>query len=120
MENPPPRDHRSSRAVTGTFKPLLGRAASGGLSESLNKIPVAAQGTSKIQAGLYKGGVYIENAHFNKLQMNMSSQGSPASSNKEGRSVESSLSQRGGDGSYMAGGDMGVFSPTQKNDFGIW
>lgn len=120
MDDPPPRDHRSGRAESDTLKPLLGKASPSGLSESLKKIPIAAQGTSKIQAGLYKGGVYIENAHFNNLQMNMASQGSLASSNKDGRNVESSLSQKGGDGSYMAGGDMGVFSPTQKNDFGIW
>jgi hypothetical protein len=119
-DNPPSRDRRGGHAETGTLKPLLGQAAHGGLSESLKKIPIAAQGTSKIQAGIYKGGVYIENAHFNNLQMSVSSQGSPASSNRNGISGESSLSQKGGDGSYMAGGDMGVFSPTQKNDFGIW
>ena len=120
MDNTPLRDHRGSRAETGTLKPLLGRAAPGGLSESLKKIPIAAQGTSKIQAGLYKGGIYIESAHFNNLQMNVSSQGSPVSSNRDGRSVESSLSQKGGDGSYMAGGDMGVFSSIKKNDWGSW
>lgn len=120
MDDPPPRDNSDNHAETGTLRPLLGQAEPGGLSESLKKVPLAAQGTSKIQAGLYKGGVYIESAHFNNLQMSVSSQGSPASSNRNGRSVEPSMSQNGGDGSYMAGGDMGVFSPTQKNDFGIW
>ncbi|MCL5808111.1 MAG: hypothetical protein M1418_06135 [Deltaproteobacteria bacterium] len=119
-DDPSLRDNRGSQGENDTLKPLLGKASPGGLSESLKKIPIAAQGTSKIQAGLYKGGVYIENAHFNNLQMNMASQGSPASSNRDGRSAESSVSQKGGDGSYMAGGDMGVFSPAQKNDFGIW
>ena len=120
MDDPLPRNHRGRSTETSTLKPLLGQAAPGGLSESLKKVPVATQGTSKIQAGLYKGGVYIESAHFNNLQMSVSSQGSQASSNRNGKSGESSLSQKGGDGSYMAGGDMGVFSPTQKNDFGIW
>ena len=120
MDDPPPRDNSDNHAETGTLRPLLGQAEPGGLSESLKKVPLAAQGTSKIQAGLYKGGVYIESAHFNNLQMSVSSQGSPASSNRNGRSGEPSMSQKGGDGSYMAGGDMGVFSPTQKNDFGIW
>lgn len=119
MDDWPLRNDCGSRTETSTPKPLLGEAASGGLKESLNKIPTVTQGTSKIQTGLYKGGVYIENAHFNNLQMNVTSQGSPASSNSSG-SAGSSISQKGGDGSYMAGGDMGVFSPTQKNDFGIW
>lgn len=114
MYDPPPRDLRDSRVETITPKPLLGQSAPEGLSESLKKVPTSTQGTSKIQAGLYKGGVYMENAHFNTLQMNISSQGSPASSNNNGRSTESSLSQKGGDGSYMAGGDMGIFSPIQE------
>jgi len=120
IDNSSPRENSRSRAEISTPKPLLGQASPGGLLESLKKIPIATQGTSKIQAGLYKGGVYIENAHFNNLQMNVSSQGPPASSNRNGVSGESSMSQKGGDGSYMAGGDMGVFSPKQNNDFGIW
>jgi hypothetical protein len=82
MDDPLPRNHRGRSTETSTLKPLLGQAAPGGLSESLKKVPVATQGTSKIQAGLYKGGVYIESAHFNNLQMSVSSQGSQASSNR--------------------------------------
>ncbi len=122
MIDPPARDNRGNRVETGTLKPLLGQAAPGGLSESLKKIPVAAQGTSKIQAGLYKGGIFIENARFNNLELQYSSSHDVAKGSSSKRVTESGgvTSQGGSDGSYDANGDMGILSLSQKDNFGVW
>lgn len=77
-----------------------------GLGATLQKIPIASQGQSKIQAGMIKGGIYIEkDAHVKNIITNYFSSQDP-SERSSTKGVKS--------------GDIGTFSPSQKTNFGSW